>query len=126
MGRYSFGPVTSAVTLVLFMLASVRSQSATSSANGSAPSGRATIAPGLYSYNYLGCYNETTSIENAGHVRALAEQGNMVRTPFSGFLSMGRSFCDALVPGTTWPIFTDCSYNVELQSLSLTWRTDNK
>lgn len=38
----------------------------------------ATIVPGIHSYEYAGCWNETLSIPDAGGIRALSN-GNIVR-----------------------------------------------
>ena len=48
------------------------------STTASASAGHATIAPGANSFGYIGCYNETTGIAEAGNVRAVGEKGNVV------------------------------------------------
>ena len=61
------------------ILVVVVAQSADTTSPSSPSSTGASIIPSTASYDYLGCYNETTSNPSVGNVRALAG-GNMVRT----------------------------------------------
>ena len=68
------------ISAVLAQSSTVSSASTSiQSTSATASSSLATIAPGSQSYTYLGCYNETTGLANAGNVRALGELGNLVR-----------------------------------------------
>ena len=102
--------------LVFTALAShAQAQSATTSSIAS----NATIAPGSNSFNYLGCYNETTGIADAGNVRALGEKGNVVRDWLSSimpclvpFLKSGPRFPGLFPLGLRRSGFARCSLSL--------------
>ena len=87
MANLSFPPIPTGrplvALLVYFLIFSLaipaRAQQSSSTPTSGAVSSLPTIVPDSASYSYAGCYNETTGDADAGNLRALSEQGNMVR-----------------------------------------------
>ncbi|MCJ1281771.1 hypothetical protein MMC26_001094 [Xylographa opegraphella] len=85
--------------LILSIIGRVDAQSASGTPPLPAPTRAgpsATVVPSAGDYTYAGCYNETTSDDAAGNVRALAG-GNMTATS-----SMTVNYCLSYCDGSTY------------------------